>query len=64
MLMAVAVPAKVEMKSPSFSTCPTNSGNVYTSDGCSVLVLVIKLLLPAVPAVVTKLTLMVAAEPL
>jgi hypothetical protein len=28
MLMALAVPAIVLMKSPGFKTCPTNSGNV------------------------------------
>ena len=33
MLMALAVPAIVLMKSPTPSTCPTNSGNVYTSAG-------------------------------
>lgn len=42
MLMALAVPAIVLMKSPGASTCPTNSGKVYTSLACSVLVLVIR----------------------
>jgi hypothetical protein len=42
MLMAVAVPAIVEMNPLGANTCPTNSGNVYVSDACSVLVLTIK----------------------
>jgi hypothetical protein len=64
MLTAEAVPAKVEMKPLGISAAPTNSGNVYVSDGCKVLVLTIKLSLPADPAAVTKFTLIVAAEPL
>jgi hypothetical protein len=60
-LIALAVPAIVEIKLPGSKTCPTISGNVYTSDGCSVFVLVIKFALPAEPPPVTKLTLMVAA---
>jgi hypothetical protein len=64
MLTAEAVPAKVEMKPPGISAAPTNSGNVYVSEGWRVLVLTIKLSLPAVVVTVTKFTLMVAAEPL
>jgi hypothetical protein len=64
MLIALAVPAIVLIKSPAPRTCPTNSGNVYTSDACRVLVLVIKLVSPADPAVVTKLTEIVAADAL
>ena len=61
MLMAVAVPAMVEINPLAISTWPTISGKVYTSDAAKVLVLVIKFWLPAVSAAVTKLTLKVAA---
>jgi hypothetical protein len=64
MLMDVAVPAIVEMKSPERKAAPTSSGNVYVSLGCKVLVLTIKFSLPAVPVTVTKFTLMVAADAL
>jgi hypothetical protein len=42
MLMAVAVPAMVEINPLAISTWPTISGKVYTSLAASVLVLVIK----------------------
>ena len=61
MLMALAVPAMVEMNPLGASTCPTSSGNVYVSLACSVLVLTIRLSLLALPAAVTRLTLIVAA---
>jgi hypothetical protein len=64
MLMALAVPAIVEMNPPGASAAPTISGNVYVSAGASVLVLTIKFWLPAVSAPVTKFTLIVAAEAL
>jgi hypothetical protein len=64
MLTALAVPAMVEMNADGDSTWPTNSGKVYTSEGCKDLVLVIRLSLLAVPAAVTKFTLIVAALPL
>ena len=61
MLIAVAVPARVEINPLGAKTWPTNSGKVYTSAGCKVLVLVIKLASPAEPETVTKLTDNVAA---
>ena len=64
MLMLSAVPATVEINPPAGMIWPTSSGNVYVSDGDSDLSLVIKFKLPAAPAKVTKLTLIVAAVPL
>jgi hypothetical protein len=61
MLIAVAVPASVDINAPGDNTWPTSSGNVYTSVGCNVLVLVIKLASPAENDTVTKLTDNVAA---
>jgi hypothetical protein len=42
MLMALAVPAIVEMKLPEDKIWPTSSGNVYTSDAAKDFCLVIK----------------------
>jgi hypothetical protein len=58
--MLDAALAIVEINPPTGSICPTSSGNVYTSAGASDLALVIRFKLPADPAGVTKLTLMVA----
>ena len=58
--MALAVPATVEMNPPGGMIWPTSSGKVYTSDASSDFSLVIKFKLPAVPAKVTKFTLIVA----
>jgi hypothetical protein len=64
MLTADAVPAKVEMNPLGIMAAPTNSGNVYVSDGWSVLVLTIRLSLLEDVAPVTKLTLIVAGDAL
>ena len=61
MLIALAVPARVEINADGDNTCPTSSGKVYTSDGCNVLLFVMRLSLPSAPAAVTKFTLIVAA---
>jgi hypothetical protein len=64
MLMALAVPAIVEINPPEGKICPTSSGKRYVSDAAKVRCLTIKLLLLAVPVAVTKLTLIVADEAL
>ena len=64
MLMALAVPAIVEINPPDGNIWPTSSGKIYVSDAAKVRCLMIKLSLLAVPVAVTKLTLMVADEPL
>ena len=64
MLMALAVPAIVEINPPDGKMWPTSSGKMYVSDAAKVRNLTIKLLSLAVPVAVTKLTLIVAAEPL
>jgi len=64
MLMALAVPAIVLMSPLGGRTCPTSSGKVYVSLACSVLVLTIKLSLPALPDGFTRFTLIVAADAL
>ena len=64
MLMALAVPAIVEINPPEGKICPTSSGKIYVSDAAKDLFLTIKLSLLAVPAAVIKLTLMVADDPL
>ena len=61
MLIDVAALAMVDMNPPGANVCPTISGNVYVSAGCSDLVLTIKFWLPAVSDSVTRLTLIVAA---
>lgn len=64
MLMALAVPAIVEINPPDGKMWPTSSGKMYVSDAAKDLALTIKLSLLAVPVAVIKLTLMVAAEAL
>ena len=64
MLMALAVPAIVEINPPEGKICPTSSGKIYVSDAAKDLFLMIKLWFPAVSVEVIKLTLMVADEPL
>jgi hypothetical protein len=64
MLMALAVPAIVDINPPDGNIWPTSSGKMYVSDAAKDLALTIKLSLLAVPVAVTKLTLMVADEPL
>ena len=64
MLMALAVPAIVEINPPDGNIWPTSSGKMYVSDAAKDLALTIKLSLLAVPVAVIKLTLMVAAEAL
>lgn len=64
MLMALAVPAIVEINPPEGKICPTSSGKRYVSDAAKVRCLTIKLLLPAASVAVTKLMLIVADEPL
>jgi len=64
MLMALAVPAIVDINPPEGKICPTSSGKIYVSDAAKDLFLTIKLLLLAVSVAVTKLTLMVADDPL
>jgi hypothetical protein len=49
MLIAAAALATVEIDPPEANAAPTISGNVYVSPACSVLVLTIKLSLPAAP---------------
>ena len=61
MLIALPVPAIVEINPPGGMIWPTSSGKVYTSAGDSDFSLVIKFKLPADPAKVTKFTLIVAA---
>jgi len=60
MVIAVLL-AIVEIKLPPVRICPTISGKVYTSVGCSVLVCVIRFVIPAVPPEVTRFTLIVYA---
>jgi hypothetical protein len=64
MLIAEAVPAIVEINPPGCSTWPTNSGNVYVSEGSNVLALMIKFWLPDESNCVTRLTDRVAADAL
>lgn len=64
MLIALAVPAIVEINPPDGKMWPTSSGKMYVSDAAKDLALTIKLSLLAVPVAVIKLTLMVAAEAL
>ena len=60
MLMLDAALAIAEINPLGGMICPTNSGNVYTSEAANDFSFVIKFKLPAVPAGVTKLTLIVA----
>jgi hypothetical protein len=61
MLMAEAADAIVEIEPPESMVCPTNSGNVYVSEGNKVLLLTIKFeLLDELPTVI-KFTEIVAA---
>jgi hypothetical protein len=60
MLMLAAALAIVEINPSTGMICPTSSGKVYTSDGDNDFSFVIRFKLPAVPAGVTKLTLIVA----
>jgi hypothetical protein len=64
MLIDEAAEAIVEMNPPGDSTWPTNSGNVYVSEGSRVLALMIKFWLPDESNCVTRLTDRVAADAL
>ena len=64
MLMAEDAEAIVEINPPGCSTWPTNSGNVYVSEGSSVLALMIKFWLPDESNCVTRLIEIVAADAL
>ncbi len=59
MVSDVAALAIVLIKLPDSSAWPTSSGNVYVSSGAMLRVSTIKLVTPAVPPLVTKLTLIV-----